>query len=138
VVLFHPPGLPAGTAVASPSISTTWPPRPAWQTPEQAGYQKSIDVFEKAHPNIHVTIESLAYNSYQPKLTTEFSSGGGPDVYWVNTPMIASWLKDGVMENLTSKIKAAGTDLSQYLPTLVNLHTFGGQQYGPGLRSSRN
>ncbi len=65
-----------------------------WVTPESTGYQKSIDVFEKAHPNIHVTIESIAYNDYQPKLTTEFSSGGGPDVYWVNTPMIASWLKD--------------------------------------------
>ena len=101
-----------------------------WQTPEQAGYQKSIDVFEKAHPNIHVTIESFAYNDYQPKLTTEFSSGGGPDVYWVNTPMIASWLKDGVMENLTSKIKSADINLSQYLSTLVTLHTFNGQLYG--------
>jgi multiple sugar transport system substrate-binding protein len=101
-----------------------------WQTPEQAGYQKSIDVFEKAHPNIHVTIESFAYNDYQPKLTTEFSSGGGPDVYWVNTPMIASWLKDGVMENLTSKIASAHVDLSQYLSTLVTLHTFSGQMYG--------
>ena len=101
-----------------------------WQTPEQAGYQKSIDVFEKAHPDIHVTIESFAYNNYQPKLTTEFSSGGGPDVFWVNTPMIATWLKDGVMEDLTSKIKAAGTNLSQYLSTLVGLHTFGGKLYG--------
>lgn len=101
-----------------------------WTTPEQAGYQKSIDAFEKAHPNIHVTIESIAYNDYQPKLTTEFSSGGGPDVYWVNTPMIATWLKDGVMENLTSKIKAAHIDLSQYLPALLRLHTFNGQLYG--------
>jgi multiple sugar transport system substrate-binding protein len=101
-----------------------------WQTPEQAGYQKSIDVFEKAHPNIGVTIESFAYNDYQPKLTTEFSSGGGPDVYWVNTPMIASWLKDGVMENLTSQIKSAHVSLSQYLSTLVGLHTFSGQLYG--------
>jgi multiple sugar transport system substrate-binding protein len=101
-----------------------------WTTPEQAGYQQSIDVFEKAHPNIHVTIESIAYNDYQPKLTTEFSSGGGPDVYWVNTPMIATWLKDGVMENLTSKIRAAHVNLSQYLPALVKLHTFNGQLYG--------
>jgi multiple sugar transport system substrate-binding protein len=101
-----------------------------WQTPEQAGYQKSIDMFEKAHPNIHVTIESFAYTNYQPKLTTEFSSGGGPDVFWVNTPMIASWLKDGVMEDLTSKIKSAHINLSQYLPTLVSLHTFGGKIYG--------
>jgi multiple sugar transport system substrate-binding protein len=101
-----------------------------WQTPEQAGYQKSIDVFEKAHPNIHVTIEAIPYTNYQPKLTTEFTSGGGPDVYWVNTPMIATWLKDGVMEDLTSKIQAAHINLSQYLPTLVRLHTFSGKIYG--------
>src|SRR5215469_5411064 len=101
-----------------------------WQTPEQAGYQKSIDQFEKAHPNIHVTLESIAYNDYQPKLTTEFSSGGGPDVYWVNTPMIATWLKDGVMEDLTSKITSAHIDVGQYIQTLVALHQFGGKLYG--------
>ncbi len=101
-----------------------------WQTGETPGYQKSIDVFEKAHPNIHVTIETIPYNDYQTKLTTEFSSGGGPDIFWVNTPMIASWLKDGVMENLTAKIKAAHIDLGQYLPTLVRLHEFGGKLYG--------
>jgi multiple sugar transport system substrate-binding protein len=101
-----------------------------WQTGETPGYQKSIDVFEKAHPNIHVTIETIPYNNYQTKLTTEFSSGGGPDIFWVNTPMIASWLKDGVMENLTAKIKAAHINLSQYLPTLVALHEFGGKLYG--------
>jgi multiple sugar transport system substrate-binding protein len=101
-----------------------------WQTPEQAGYQKSINQFEKAHPNIHVTIQSFAYNDYQPKLTTEFSSGGGPDVFWVNTPMIATWLKDGVMEDLTSKIAAAHINLSQYISTLVSLHQFNGKLYG--------
>src|SRR5215469_3764576 len=109
----------SGSSGSSGTVNLTYA---MWQTPEQAGYQKSIDQFEKAHPNIHVTIESFAYNDYQPKLTTEFSSGGGPDVYWVNTPMIASWLKDGVMEDLTSKIQSAGTNLSQYLQTLVSLH----------------
>lgn len=101
-----------------------------WQTAETPGYQKSVKVFEKAHPNIHVTIETFPYPNYQPKLTTEFSSGGGPDIFWVNTPMIASWLKDGVMEDLTAKIKAAHINLGQYLPTLVSLHRFGGKLYG--------
>jgi len=117
----------SGGSSSSAKVNLTYA---MWQTPEQAGYQKSIDLFEKAHPNIHVTLESFAYNDYQPKLTTEFSSGGGPDVYWVNTPMIASWLKDGVMEDLTSKISAAKINLGQYLPTLVNLHTFNGKLYG--------
>ena len=117
----------SGGSGSSGTINLTYA---MWQTPEQAGYQKSIGVFEKAHPNIRVTIESIAYNDYQPKLTTEFSSGAGPDVYWVNTPMIASWLKDGVMEDLTSKIQAAKIDLGQYLPALVTLHQFNGKLYG--------
>jgi multiple sugar transport system substrate-binding protein len=101
-----------------------------WMTPETPGYQRSIDEFQKAHPNVHVSIETFPYNEYQPKLTTQFSSGGGPDVYWVNTPMIASWRKDGVMEDLTSKIAAAHIDMRQYLSTLVQLHTFDGHVYG--------
>ena len=116
-----------GSSSSSKKINLTYA---QWVTPESTGYQKSINVFEKAHPNIHVTIQSIAYNDYQPKLTTEFSSGGGPDVYWVNTPMIASWLKDGVMEDLTAKIKSAKINMSQYIPTLVNLHEFGGKIYG--------
>ena len=117
----------AGSSASSGKVNLTYA---MWQTPEQAGYQKSIDQFEKAHPNIHVTIESFAYNDYQPKLTTEFSSSGGPDVYWVNTPMIASWLKDGVMENLSSNIQSANVNLNQYLSTLVALHKYNGDLYG--------
>src|SRR5207302_9337296 len=75
-------------------------------------------------------IGTFPYSEYQPKLTTQFSSGGGPDVYWVNTPMIASWRQDGVMEDLTSKIRSAHIDLNQYLPSLVQLHTFDGHVYG--------
>jgi len=101
-----------------------------WDTPEKDGYQKSIDQFEKTHPNITVSIQTFAYNDYQPKLTTEFSSGGGPDIYWVNTPMIAEWIKDGVMADLTDKINAAHIDLSQYLQPLIDLHKYNGKLYG--------
>jgi len=56
-----------------------------WETPESVGYQKSIDEFQKRHPDISVSIQTIAYNNYQPKLTTQFSSGGGPDIFW-STP----------------------------------------------------
>ena len=118
---------PSGSGGSSGTVKLTYA---QWTTPESTGYQKSINQFEKLHPNIHVTIETFAYNDYQPKLTTEFSSGGGPDVYWVNTPMIATWLKDGVMEDLTSKIAAAHINMSQYIHTLVTLHQFNGKLYG--------
>src|SRR5579875_1187843 len=101
-----------------------------WDPHEQVGYQQSIDVFEKNHPNIHVTIQQIPYTNYEAKLTQEFTGGGGPDVFWVNTPFLASWAKDGVLENLAGKIKAAHINLSQYYPALVKLHERNGAIYG--------
>ena len=39
-----------------------------WDPHEQIGYQQSIDVFEKMHPNIKVDIENIPYGSYQQKM----------------------------------------------------------------------
>lgn len=101
-----------------------------WDPNEQIGYQKSIDVFEKKHPNIHVTIENIPYGSYQPKLTSEFISHNAPDVFWVNTPFLGTWIKDGVMMNLWPKIRADHVDMTQYFPQLVKLHEYKGKIYG--------
>ena len=73
----------AATAAAGASqihlVYSMWPG-------EQPGYAKDVALFEKAHPNISVTIEVIPYANYEPKLTEEFTTGGGPDVFWVNTP----------------------------------------------------
>ena len=101
-----------------------------WDNVQQAGYQKSIDQFEKIHPNIHVTIEQIPYGSYQPKLTSEFISHKGPDLFWVNTPWLGTWIKDKVMMDIGPKIKADNVDMSQYYPALVQLHQHEGKTYG--------
>jgi multiple sugar transport system substrate-binding protein len=101
-----------------------------WDPTEQIGYQKSIDEFEKLHPKIHVTIEQIPYGSYQPKLTAEFITHKGPDLFWVNTPFLGTWIKDKVMVNIAPKIKADHLDMSQYYPALVQLHQHGGKTYG--------
>lgn len=101
-----------------------------WDPTEQIGYQKSIDEFEKQHPNIHVTIEQIPYGSYQPKLTSEFISHQGPDVFWVNTPFLGTWIKDKVMKDIGPLIKSSHIDMSQYYPQLVALHKHDGKIYG--------
>jgi multiple sugar transport system substrate-binding protein len=101
-----------------------------WDPHEQIGYQQSIDVFEKLHPDISVTIENIPYNSYQSKITAEYISGNAPDVFWVNTPWLADWVTGGLLENITPLVKAAHIDLSQYYPSLVALHSHDGQLYG--------
>jgi multiple sugar transport system substrate-binding protein len=101
-----------------------------WDPNEEVGYKKSIAVFEKAHPNITVSVVQIPYPNYQQKLQAEFTSGSGPDIFWVNTPWLSTWIKDGLMANLAPDIKKAHVDMSQYIPSLVSLHTYKGAIYG--------
>ena len=101
-----------------------------WDPHEQIGYQQSIDEFEKLHPNIHVTIENVPYGNYEQKLIAEFITGGAPDLFWVNTPWLATFIKDGMLTNLTPLIKANHINMAQYYPQLVALHSVGSAIYG--------
>ncbi len=101
-----------------------------WDPHEQIGYQQSIDVFEKLHPNIHVTIENIPYTSYEQKITAEFINGQAPDLFWVNTPFLGTFINDGMLTNLSPLIKAAHINMGQYYPQLVALHSRGSAIYG--------
>jgi multiple sugar transport system substrate-binding protein len=97
---------------------------------QEVGYKESIALFEKLHPNISVTVEQIPYPDYESKLTAEFTAGGGPDVFWVNTPFLAQFEAAGVMENLVPLIKKYHVNMSMYRPALVALHSHDGAIYG--------
>ena len=101
-----------------------------WDPHEQIGYQQSIAVFEKMHPDIKVDIENVPYGSYQQKITAEFITGGAPDLFWVNTPWLGSFVKNGMLTNIAPLIQASHIDMSQYYPQLVALHSVGSKIYG--------
>ena len=101
-----------------------------WDPHEQVGYQASIDEFEKLHPDIQVNIENIPYNSYEQKITAEFITGGAPDLFWVNTPWLGTFIQDGMLTNLAPLIKANHINMAQYYPQLVALHSRGSAIYG--------
>jgi multiple sugar transport system substrate-binding protein len=101
-----------------------------WDPHEQIGYQASIDQFEKIHPDIKVNIENVPYGSYEQKITAEFITGGAPDLFWVNTPWLGTFVKDGILTNIAPQIQANHIDMSQYYPQLVALHSRNGAIYG--------
>jgi len=101
-----------------------------WDPHEQVGYQQSINEFEKLHPDIKVDIENIPYGNYEQKMIAEFITGGAPDLFWVNTPWLATFIKDGMLTNLSPLIKANHVDMSQYYPQLVALHSANGKIYG--------
>jgi multiple sugar transport system substrate-binding protein len=101
-----------------------------WDPHEQVGYQQSIDEFEKLHPDIKVDIENIPYGSYQQKITAEFITGGAPDLFWVNTPWLGSFIKNGMLTDLTPLIQRDHVDMSQYYPQLIAMHSRNGKIYG--------
>ena len=101
-----------------------------WDPHEEIGYEQSIKVFESMHPNISVSITQIPYSSYQTKLQEEFSSGTGPDLFWINTPWLSTWIKDGYLVNIMPYIKKWGVNLSIYYSSLVSLHEYKGALYG--------
>jgi multiple sugar transport system substrate-binding protein len=129
VATFSSLGLVAAAPPASAS-STVHLTYTLWDPHEEVGYKQSIAVFEKVHPNISVTVTQIAYPDYQTKLQEEFSSGTGPDLFWINTPWLSTWIKDGYMVNLKPYLKKWGVNLSIYYPSLVALHEYKGAIYG--------
>jgi multiple sugar transport system substrate-binding protein len=117
----------SSVAEASGTVHLTYS---LWDSHEEIGYKESIAQFEKVHPNISVTVELIPYTSYESKLTAEFSSGAGPDVFWVGPQWEPSWVQDRVMANLAPDIKKAHVDLSLYYPSLVSLESYKGAIYG--------
>jgi multiple sugar transport system substrate-binding protein len=101
-----------------------------WDPHEEVGYKASIAEFEKLHPNISVTVEQIPYPEYAAKITTDFTSGNGPDVFWVDTPEIPTWIQDGIMQNIMPDVKKYNVNLAQYYPSLVGLHEYDGALYG--------
>lgn len=101
-----------------------------WDPHEEVGYKASIAQFEKLHPNISVTVEQIPYPQYAAKITTDFTGGSGPDVFWVDTPEIPTWIQDGIMTNIMPDVKKYHINLAQYYPGLVSLHEHDGALYG--------
>jgi multiple sugar transport system substrate-binding protein len=101
-----------------------------WDPVQEVGYKKSIALFEQSHPGISVTVEQIPYPDYEAKLTSEFASGSGPDVFWVNTPFLAQFEQAGVMANLAPLISKYHVNMSIYRPALIALHSHDGAVYG--------
>jgi len=101
-----------------------------WDPVQEVGYKKSIALFEKSHPSISVSVEQIPYPDYEAKLTSEFASGAGPDVFWVNTPFLAQFEQAHVMLNLAPLIKKYHVSMSVYRPALIALHSHDGAIYG--------
>jgi alpha-glucoside transport system substrate-binding protein len=98
-----------------------------WSGPEQAAFQKVIDGFTAANPNVTVKYTS-AGDQLPTQLSTAVEGGNPPSVAFVAQPgLIADFVKKGAVK----PIEYAKSDVQQNLgDSAVQIGTVDGQLYG--------
>jgi multiple sugar transport system substrate-binding protein len=117
-----------GEAAAGPT-TITWA---FWGSPEEAASHKIVaDAFMAEHPEIKVEVWNQPWNDYFTKIQALWASGDTnviPDVAFLwPTPRYAA---EGVLENLDPYIEAAGYNLDDYWPGLLESAKYEGSVYG--------
>lgn len=86
--------------------------------------------FTKTHPNVSVTFDSLAFDSYTTTLTTQIAGGNAPDLAWIFETNAPDFVASGALAPLTKTLKAyPGYDLDDVNPATTALWSMGGEIY---------
>jgi multiple sugar transport system substrate-binding protein len=116
------------TKSAAPSGTVTlngWQVSPA----EETKLSKVVRAFEKSHPKIHVNYQSVT-GDYQAQELAKFAARKPPDVLYVAAEDFADWVRQGVLQNLDSYVKASQFSTKPFIKSLLNTFKYKGHYYG--------
>ena len=90
---------------------------------------KIVNDFNTTHPAIHVDY-SVINGDYPTAMTARFAAHNPPDVFYVDSAVAPTWIKQGVLQPLNSYITASKYDISKFYPGLLNAFRVGKTYYG--------
>ncbi|OBF19916.1 sugar ABC transporter substrate-binding protein [Mycobacterium kubicae] len=66
-----------------------------WAEPIAAAYKKSFEAFTRAHPNIEVHTNLVAYSNYFDTLRTDVAGGSADDIFWLSNAYLDAYADSG-------------------------------------------
>lgn len=101
-----------------------------WDKNQEPGMRKMADAFEAKNPGIKVNVEVTAWDQYWTKLDAAASGGSMPDVFWMHSNQAARYASNGVLMDLTDKIKGSSlVSLDKFPKDLVKVYESDGKNY---------
>ena len=91
--------------------------------------QSVVDTFNRTHPNIQVNY-SVINGDYPTAMTARFAAHNPPDVFYVDSSVAPTWIKQGVLQPLNSYIKKSKYDTKKFYPGLLSAFKSGKNVYG--------
>jgi multiple sugar transport system substrate-binding protein len=99
-----------------------------WGDPVAAAYRESFEAFTRAHPDIEVRTDMVAYPTYFNTLRTDMAGGSADDIFWLSNAYFAAYADSGRLMNIG---KTLGPDAaSGWEPAVVDQFTRGGVLWG--------
>jgi multiple sugar transport system substrate-binding protein len=92
----------------------------AWESADALEpYNKAIEAFKKANPNVEVQLESVPQD-YGTKLLAQFAAGDAPDVFEIGDGDVAKWQSLGAVEPLDKYLKGSNPlDINVFYPSVA-------------------
>lgn len=99
-----------------------------WNKNQKATIEEMAALYEKANPNVKIKVQLTPTKEYWTKLEAAAAGGTAPDVFWLNTLHLDSYLEGGILQDLTEEFKQ--TDFAKAIPeTLINNYVRDGKNY---------
>ncbi|MCM3717717.1 ABC transporter substrate-binding protein [Fictibacillus phosphorivorans] len=99
-----------------------------WDKNAKESVDKSIEIFNKKHPDIKVNVTYTPWEDYWTKLKTSLGGGSGPDVFWMNGPNFHQYASSKLIRDLEPYIeKDSDYKKDSFYPTVVDLYSYEGK-----------
>src|SRR2546423_8929238 len=96
---------------------------------EDALLQQVVNNFNKSHPSIHVDY-AVINGDYGTAMTARFAAHNAPDVFYVDSSVIGSWIHQGVIQPLNNFVKKSHFNTKAFYPKLLGAFKKGSTIYG--------
>lgn len=102
-----------------------------WDANQLPAYQRCIDAFEDANPDLNVRISQYGYDNYWTKLTAAFVAGAGPDVFTDHLTRYPEYVRRDLLHDLDSLPATADIGAEEFQEGLADLWVGkDGKRYG--------
>jgi len=95
--------------------------------PEVPPFQKIVDDYQAAHPDVHIEMQNAPWSGYFTRLDAQLAAGAGPDVFFITN--VPSYAARGQLEALDPWIEKTKFPIDQYNQNGLVVHSLKGTLY---------
>lgn len=100
-----------------------------WDQSQAPTFQKIIDAYEAANPDVDVELQVTPWGKYWPKLQTEAGNDNLPDVFWMNPFNFPLYATNGIVKPIDDMVAKSGFDVNAIPDVMRNIYSYDGKLY---------